>query len=52
MQYAAEQGVSVDEVMELMAQRCQKKVRTIKVEIPVEESFALTAHAGVNPLSP
>ena len=54
MEFAAAQGVSMDDVMELMAQRCQKKARTIKVEIPVKESLgffltALTAHvAGLN----
>ena len=39
MEFAAEQGVSMDEVMELMAQRYQKKARTVKVEIPVKESL-------------
>ena len=39
MQFAEEQGVSIEEVMELMGQRCQKKARTIKVEIPIEDSL-------------
>lgn len=39
MQFAAEQGVSIEEVMELMGKRCQKKARTIKVEIPTEDTL-------------
>ena len=39
MQFAAEQGFLIEDVMELMGQRCQKKAKTTKVEIPIKDSL-------------